>query len=436
MKAVAMGWIFRKTDRAPTASAVALVVVLLAAPLRAGLDPNHSQPYPDDGYGIIICGNSIVFGSDLDDIIKSLLRNAYLILTVVYHFDPNNVWVLVDNGEDDWTEGHFDALPADEATVADAFQTIGERMWNDANTPRNLVVVIAGHGSRYGSDPPAKTLLQLADGLIYDDAFVADCFNQINDNAQGGSPIERLDLLMTPCYGGGLVDDFRDNFHALRGSTWPDARHVSILTAGDCYDVTSGFFGIQMVNAIGGDPNNVPDLNGDGRFSIYEYFDCAARGDLTNPTDPNYTPWVPETIYVPADYFWDLGVTEHPLYYEWHAPVTLTLSVVKPQYGQVALAPEPNDPNLPQYPAGSTVMLTATPNEGKRFKRWKVYDPNHPDDANHVALDTNDVLTIVMATDRQVTAVFACGGGAGSLPLLAVGAILSGLASRRVKRSA
>ncbi|MBN1343645.1 MAG: metallophosphoesterase [Phycisphaerae bacterium] len=96
----------------------------------------------------------------------------------------------------------------------------------------------------------------------------------------------------------------------------------------------------------------------------------------------------------------------------------LTISYVNGTWGQVDLAPEPNDPNLPEYAEGIEVTLTAEPIEGRFFAHWDIYDPNFPGDANHVTLDSNNPITFVMNADHEVTAVFKCGSGVGQmLPL-------------------
>jgi len=101
----------------------------------------------------------------------------------------------------------------------------------------------------------------------------------------------------------------------------------------------------------------------------------------------------------------------------------------------VTCDPEPDDPNLMQYPVGTQVQLTAAADDGKAFVHWEIYDPNHPGDANYAALDANDVVSLVMDTDRQVVAVFKCGSGAEqALPLLGIGALLCGFISRRFRR--
>lgn len=98
---------------------------------------------------------------------------------------------------------------------------------------------------------------------------------------------------------------------------------------------------------------------------------------------------------------------------------SLTIEYVNPQLGQVEFDPPPDDANAPQYAAGTTVTLTAVPNEGRSFGQWKIYDPNFPGDANHAAIDSNASIQLLMDADRQVTAVFKCASGAEALlPLL------------------
>ena len=81
----------------------------------------------------------------------------------------------------------------------------------------------------------------------------------------------------------------------------------------------------------------------------------------------------------------------------------------------------------------TVVTLTAVPNEDKTFKHWEIYDPNRPGDANYAVLDTNDVLTLVMDADREVTAVFRC-GTSGALPLLGIGLLIAVAAALRSRR--
>jgi len=101
----------------------------------------------------------------------------------------------------------------------------------------------------------------------------------------------------------------------------------------------------------------------------------------------------------------------------------LTVTVVNESWGHVELSPEPGDANVPQYGEGTSVVLTAVldsnnPHHG--FGHWNVYDPNHPGDVNHAAIDTNNPLAIVMDADREVTAVFKCGHSPSALLLPAM----------------
>ncbi len=112
---------------------------------------------------------------------------------------------------------------------------------------------------------------------------------------------------------------------------------------------------------------------------------------------------------------------------------TLALTAINPTWGTISI--EPNDPNWGalHYPFGTDVTLRATPNEGRYFGGWTIYDPNHPGDANCATIDANMATTIKMNTDRQVDASFRCSNGVGAmLPLMAVG--LGGLALLRRRR--
>ncbi len=110
-----------------------------------------------------------------------------------------------------------------------------------------------------------------------------------------------------------------------------------------------------------------------------------------------------------------------------HVYSTLTLDVVNPTLGTIEV-----EPNQPKYALGTAVTLTATPNEGKSFVEWRIFDPNHPDDANYVTIDSNTVTTVVMYPDRRVKAVFKCGSSVGSLlPTMIVATAIMGFMSRR-----
>jgi hypothetical protein len=419
----------------------ALAVGLMGATAAiAQVDPNASAQYPTNGYGVIICGNSVVFGNDTDALIKQLLLEAYRCFRYNLGFDPNNLWVLVDGGDDSWTEGEFNALPATTTQVGTVFQTVGQRMWDRPDIPRNLIVVIGGHGSRGTAGVATSMKVQLNNATVWDTTFISSYFGKINTNSHNASPIERLDLIMTMCDGGGLIDDFRTFFSTCRGNgKWPNAKHITAMTAGDGFDITSGLFGVYMVQSMRASGEGVPDLNGNGVLSIYEYYNHAAHVDITNPTVP-YTPYIPDTLYQPSDYYIPIPfdgdvIHEHPLYYEWNATMSLSVSHRLESQGQVEITPAPSDPNAPAYSYDTRVTLNAVPVPDRIFKYWEVYDPQHPGDANYMATDANNPLAVVMTADRQVTAVFGCSSGAEqALPLTAVGLLLLGGVLRLMRR--
>ena len=74
--------------------------------------------------------------------------------------------------------------------------------------------------------------------------------------------------------------------------------------------------------------------------------------------------------------------------YEWQGPY---LNVSATTGGSVA-----RNPDQPDYPLGSTVIVTATPQTGYGFIRW-----------TGDATGTTNPLTVVMSTNKSITAVFA-----------------------------
>jgi hypothetical protein len=116
---------------------------------------------------------------------------------------------------------------------------------------------------------------------------------------------------------------------------------------------------------------------------------------------------------------------------------TLGLLVSHDNWGTVNV-----EPNLPMYPQGTAVTLTAVPNSGKSFLGWTIDDPNYPtDDPRYYnPVDPNTladplVLPLTMNSNMQVEADFKCGSGMSEvLPLLALGLAVVGLVARRAQR--
>jgi len=110
---------------------------------------------------------------------------------------------------------------------------------------------------------------------------------------------------------------------------------------------------------------------------------------------------------------------------------TLTLTVVKPNYGHIDVVP-----NYPCYTPGTAVTLTAFPNANKKFKKYRIWDPNFPGDNNYAFDDTNLVINLTMDNDYVVKAWFKCGGGpTGPLPLLVLTCGILGVAAHRRRRA-
>ncbi len=111
---------------------------------------------------------------------------------------------------------------------------------------------------------------------------------------------------------------------------------------------------------------------------------------------------------------------------------TLDLSVRNDSMGTVTIDPDvladcnnidPNEYDPYDYDAqrrytdGTEIVLVATPQSGKSFKEWLIWDdPNRYPDSNYCAIDSNEVLALTMDTDYVIEGSFKCGG---SLPLAA-----------------
>jgi predicted phosphodiesterase len=142
-------------------------------------------------------------------------------------------------------------------------------------------------------------------------------------------------------------------------------------------------------------------------------------------------------IDVSADQLEFRGIDKHGVFHTITIPRRYRLSVTvnDKSWGDVDLDPAPSDANRPVYVTGTEVTLTAQPDPDRGFKHWKIYNPNNPDDANRTILDANLSTRIMMDADREVRAVFKCGGGEARMtPFLVLGAAMCRVASRRMRR--
>jgi hypothetical protein len=199
---------------------------------------------------------------------------------------------------------------------------------------------------------------------------------------------------------------------AASGTTNP----IQITMDGD-KNVTANFAQLRFTLTLASDPpgngtvDAVPPPEGDGRYALGTVVTLTATpaegylfgswsGDASGPDNPTQVT-MDGNKSVTADFV---------------RAFTLTLSVSHNNWGSVNV-----EPNLPAYPEGATVTLTAEPISGKSFKEWTIYDPNYPGDANLAEADSNSSITVVMNTNRQIDADFKCGSGLDSmLPLLSL----------------
>ncbi|MBN1341640.1 MAG: SUMF1/EgtB/PvdO family nonheme iron enzyme [Phycisphaerae bacterium] len=159
-----------------------------------------------------------------------------------------------------------------------------------------------------------------------------------------------------------------------------------------------------------------------GEFSHWEMYDANFPGDA-NYVDPNHNdPNNPLVVVMDSSKVLT-AVFTWPNY-------VLTIDKVNSLWGNVNT--EPFSPSY-EYPACSELILNAQPTEGKAFKHWEIYDPNFPGDANYATYDSNLTTTIVMMTDREVTAVFKCGSDAGPLLPMMLGVLGLFVLARRIR---
>jgi len=237
------------------------------------------------------------------------------------------------------------------------------------------------------------------------------------------------------------------NLYALNADNWKGVGHQDRMDL----DVEDGFWMVVQWEGDG-DPNNsyvrTAAWNGD-KFAWDGVWDIETHV---------LTEWDPNVIGGEGFYYWGEGesvvvavgaiANASPnvadarfdnVEQKWgiftNVSHTLDLTVVKPQFGSVAIDPDllddcnnidPNvwDPTdwtaLRRYTNETAVVLTAEPLSGKMLKKWVIYDPNHPGDANYTSEDTNTVLYLTMDADWEIEATFKCGSSSALPPIAMV----------------
>jgi len=236
-------------------------------------------------------------------------------------------------------------------------------------------------------------------------------------------------------------DDPNDpNCHWVRGAAWVGAKHDwsgTWMLEGNC---VGDLLGEDISDPIFGDFPFDPNIHMD--MYVHEGgYNAVAGFSGGESIEPNTSAYCVDASYDDFECRWG---------YFTNVSHTLTLSVVKPQFGVVHIDPDilddPNeagwhdpsgpsgyDPNFPlnpsflrRYTNGTAIVLTAQPLTGKSLKQWTIYDPNYPGDANYAVTDTNTVLYLTMDADWEVEAKFKC--GASVPPFVAMTLLALGLA--------
>jgi hypothetical protein len=174
----------------------------------------------------------------------------------------------------------------------------------------------------------------------------------------------------------------------------------------------------QLSIHLGGDPNIFVEPNA---AADYQYKGRTAMGIWTDAI------W---EAGFPADAAFDEIEVRTGLFT--NVSRTLRVVVKNGEYGTITIDPDllddPNkastDPNIPtdpeelrRYTDGTEVVLVAEAIEGKSFRTWKVFDPDHPGDPNHITQDANTVLYLTMDADYEIEAIFKCSSGGVMMPL-------------------
>jgi len=227
-------------------------------------------------------------------------------------------------------------------------------------------------------------------------------------------------------------------YRGMRGGSFLNDSY-GIEAAGRFHDPNSGDsnLGLRVVYlgrilTIVVEPNGWGDVNVDPLLPLYEpnatVTLCAkpnacrsfSHWIICDPNDPGDANVPPATIdpnicitIVMDNHRQVTAVFAWPNY-------ALTIHKVNPLWGSVH--PVPFEPNY-VYAACTEVTLNAQPVPGRGFSHWTLYDPNHCGDVNYAVFDTNNPITVVMDSDKCVTAVFKCGTSIEPLLPIILGAL-------------
>ncbi len=211
---------------------------------------------------------------------------------------------------------------------------------------------------------------------------------------------------------------YEDSYPQVSGSSvvWEGGGEIWLYDGSTTTQLTSSGGHVDAYPQVSG--SNVV-WEGEGGTEIFLY----DGSTTTRLTDNDYNDWMPQVSGSTVAWYGfpsgEYGGYAAEIFVATYAvPVALSLTEINGCWGDVAMFPKPLDSNSPRFPLAMPVTLTAEPIEGRQFKHWIVYDPNHCGDANYAVYDSNNPITILMDTDREVTAVFECGSNMSSfLPL-------------------
>ncbi len=185
--------------------------------------------------------------------------------------------------------------------------------------------------------------------------------------------------------------------------------------AGYCADANDHNIGDDPVFVDPNGPDGDPNTWQDNDYHLSPNSPCINAGD-PDRAHPGQTDIDGEPRVMGGGGRVDMGSDEFP-----GTPFYSLAVKVKPLSSMGSVLIDPNDPNWVRkmYPSGTVVRLTQEPAGNSVFKKWRVLDLCHPEDANYPVIDTNSIFYLTMDRDWHVKAIFTCGGG-GIAPFLAI----------------